>query len=196
MVYVVERTPGEWKASREIAVYDSGDLGFEPSSASETAEVDADCRKQAWARLLAKIYEIDPFACPKCGSEMKVIAIIQETEEILYTLAHLVKIAGGGAPMRRPAFASRLRSHFTKANEHHDPVASFRASTEGQASGRAAPSALLERETCRVEYARRRIRRSGDRKDADTSAVREKTPRAPSLLSDFAISATITFPVC
>jgi len=81
-----------WKASHEIAVDDSGDLGFEPLSASETVEVDADCRKQAWARLLAKIYEVDPFVCPKCGSVMKVIAIIQETEEIRRILAHLVKI--------------------------------------------------------------------------------------------------------
>ena len=39
------------------------------------------------------------------GSEMKVIAVIQETEEIRYILAHLVKIAGGGAPSRRPATA-------------------------------------------------------------------------------------------
>jgi len=76
MVYVVERAPGGWKASREIAVDDSEDLGFEPLSASEAVEIDADCRKQAWARLPAKIYEVDPFACPKCGSEMKVIAII------------------------------------------------------------------------------------------------------------------------
>ena len=30
--------------------------------------------------------------CPKCGSEMKVIAVIQETEEIRRILGHLVKI--------------------------------------------------------------------------------------------------------
>ena len=58
----------------------------------ETVEVDADYRKQAWARLLAKVYEIDPLVCPKCGSEMKVIAVIQETEEIRRILAHLIKI--------------------------------------------------------------------------------------------------------
>jgi hypothetical protein len=29
------------------------------------------------ARILAKIYEINPYICPKCGSEMKVIAVIQ-----------------------------------------------------------------------------------------------------------------------
>ncbi len=53
---------------------------------------------------------------------MKVIAVIQETEEIRRILAHpgrmaeqhakratrLVKIVGGGAPLRRPAFSARI----------------------------------------------------------------------------------------
>ncbi len=28
--------------------------------------------KQTWARLIKKIYEVDPLICPKCGSEMTV----------------------------------------------------------------------------------------------------------------------------
>ena len=70
------------------------DQGFEPLSAAE--EVDSSEYKQAWARLLAKVYEVDPFVCPRCGSEMKVIAVIQDTEEIKKILAHLVKV--GRAP--------------------------------------------------------------------------------------------------
>ena len=92
MTHVVERAPSGWKASREVVADGPEDLGFEPLSASETVEVDADYRKQAWARLLAKVYEIDPLVCTKCGSEMKVIAVIQETEEIRRILAHLAKI--------------------------------------------------------------------------------------------------------
>ena len=92
MAYIVERAPSGWKASHEVATDDPGDLGFEPLSESETVEVDADWRKQAWARLMANVYEIDPFVCPKCGSEMKVVAVIQETEEIRRILSHLVKI--------------------------------------------------------------------------------------------------------
>ena len=53
------------------------------------------CRK-AWARLLAKIYEVDPFLCPKCGSEMKVIAVIQDIAEIKKILKHWKK--SGWAP--------------------------------------------------------------------------------------------------
>jgi hypothetical protein len=33
--------------------------------------------KQAWARLIKKIYEIDPLVCPKCGSEMKIVVFFQ-----------------------------------------------------------------------------------------------------------------------
>jgi len=58
--------------------------------------VDSSEYKQAWARLLAKIYEVHPFVCPVCGSEMKVIAVIQNPEEIKKILAHLVKV--GRAP--------------------------------------------------------------------------------------------------
>ena len=53
-------------------------------------------RKRAWARLLAKVYEIDALVCPKCGCEMTVVAVIQDPVEIRDILAHLVKT--GRAP--------------------------------------------------------------------------------------------------
>ena len=48
--------------------------------------------------------EIDPLICPECGSEMRVIAIIEDPDEIRHILRHLIKI--GRAP---PGFdTSRL----------------------------------------------------------------------------------------
>jgi transposase len=38
--------------------------------------------KSAWARIVQKVYEVDPLVCPKCGSAMKVIAVITKPEEI------------------------------------------------------------------------------------------------------------------
>ena len=70
------------------------DPGFEPLDDGEEETIDA--RKRAWARLLAKVYEIDPLVCPKCGWEMRVIAVIQDPVEIRDILAHLVKT--GRAP--------------------------------------------------------------------------------------------------
>ena len=55
-------------------------------------EVNVDARKRAWARLFAKVYEVDPMVCPKCGADMKVIAVIQDPDELRRILRHLVKI--------------------------------------------------------------------------------------------------------
>ncbi len=52
--------------------------------------------KSAWARLLARVYEVDPLVCPECGSPMRVIAVIQDPDEIKHILRHLIKI--GRAP--------------------------------------------------------------------------------------------------
>ena len=38
--------------------------------------------KQSWARLIQKVYEVDPLVCPKCGHEMRVIAIINDPYEV------------------------------------------------------------------------------------------------------------------
>jgi len=46
------------------------------------------CRK-SWRQLIYKIYEIDPLKCPKCGSNMKIIAFIQDREEIINILKHI-----------------------------------------------------------------------------------------------------------
>jgi len=38
--------------------------------------------KRCWAELLRRVYEVDPLVCPKCGSQMKVIAFITEPQVI------------------------------------------------------------------------------------------------------------------
>ena len=38
---------------------------------------------------LQKIYEVDPLTCPKCASEMKVIAFINDEDVIRKILKHL-----------------------------------------------------------------------------------------------------------
>ncbi len=46
------------------------------------------CRR-SWAQLIYQVYEIDPLKCPKCGSQMKIIAFILEREEVIRILRHL-----------------------------------------------------------------------------------------------------------
>ena len=45
--------------------------------------------KQNWARLIQKIYEVDPLVCPKCQGQMKIISIIDDFEIIDKILKHL-----------------------------------------------------------------------------------------------------------
>ena len=42
-----------------------------------------------WAQRIKKVYEVDPLQCPKCGSEMKIIAIIHAEKEIKKLTTHL-----------------------------------------------------------------------------------------------------------
>ena len=38
--------------------------------------------RKNWARLIQKIYEVDPLMCPKCHGRMKIIAFIEDEEVI------------------------------------------------------------------------------------------------------------------
>lgn len=45
--------------------------------------------RQNWARLIQKIYAVDPLVCPKCQGSMKIIAFIEELDVIEKILRHL-----------------------------------------------------------------------------------------------------------
>jgi hypothetical protein len=77
MPHVAARAPEGWRASHAPEPSASEAPGFEPLDDGE--EVTVDARKRAWARLLAKVYEIDPLVCPKCGWEDEVQFRLCET---------------------------------------------------------------------------------------------------------------------
>jgi hypothetical protein len=68
-----------------------------PTDAPKDQEVSTRSSRKAWARLLAKVYELDVMACPKCGSRMAVIAVILDPAEIRKIIACLAK-HGRGPP--------------------------------------------------------------------------------------------------
>lgn len=45
--------------------------------------------KAAWAKLIRKVYEVDPLLCPKCGAQMRVIALIEDPAVIERILSWL-----------------------------------------------------------------------------------------------------------
>ena len=82
-----------------------------------------DTCERAWARLLVKVYEIDPLVCPNCGSETKcsfavaklrqfyvaelqLSSVIQDPVGIRDIPAHLVKM-GRASPGIHPALLNR-----------------------------------------------------------------------------------------
>jgi len=93
MPHVAERALAGWKIQNEKQTGNPEPVDFGPNEDADFLDDSPDARayRKAWARLLSKVYEIDPMVCPKCGSEMKVIAVIQEPEEIDRILRHLVK---------------------------------------------------------------------------------------------------------
>src|SRR5712664_2182499 len=57
--------------------------------AAEDGQLVAARARSAWARLIHKVYEVDPLECPKCGAPMQVIALIDDAEVIRRILEHL-----------------------------------------------------------------------------------------------------------
>lgn len=51
----------------------------------------------SWAWLLKRVFDMDAEECPRCGSQMKIIAAIEEPAVIVRILTHL------GLPARAPA---------------------------------------------------------------------------------------------
>jgi hypothetical protein len=52
------------------------------SSPAETPDAWSKLRRQSWARLLQKVYEVNPFICLKCSGTMSVVAVIEDPLEL------------------------------------------------------------------------------------------------------------------
>jgi len=64
--------------------------------------------RRSWAQLIKRVYEVDPLVCPKCGSEMKVIAFIIDHQVVDKILRHLERTEGerGRGPPRHTGLAA------------------------------------------------------------------------------------------
>jgi hypothetical protein len=112
--HVARLAPAAWRDAH------AGESSSQPAPAQTLTVPQRACRS-AWARLIAKVYEVDlsggspcpagalarreggreadsvnPLICPCCGSEMKLIAVITDPSEARTILRHLLKI--GRAP--------------------------------------------------------------------------------------------------
>jgi hypothetical protein len=53
------------------------------------SEGDNKTLRRNWARLIQKIYEVDPLICPKCKGSMRIISFIEDAQVICVILKHL-----------------------------------------------------------------------------------------------------------
>jgi hypothetical protein len=69
-------------------------------------------QRRNWARLIQKIYEVDPLTCPKCKGPMRVSAVIDDREVIRKILDHLGLWAVKPTPPPRPRTCHHAPSWF------------------------------------------------------------------------------------
>jgi len=88
------KSRGQRKASRNG--YSISPQVSHPScqpEATETADAELEefrkaCRRN-WARLIKKVYEVDPLVCPKCAGPMDMISFIEDPKVIKTILVHV-----------------------------------------------------------------------------------------------------------
>ena len=55
----------------------------------ETRSQARQAAKVAWAKMIRKVYEVDPLLCPRCGVQMRVISLIEDPAVIERILSWL-----------------------------------------------------------------------------------------------------------
>lgn len=73
MTFIIEDE--EWFYDRIV------DQPFQ-SPEDSTEAVSNKASKQSWARLIQKVYEVDPLVCPKCSHKMRIVAVITDPFEV------------------------------------------------------------------------------------------------------------------
>ena len=58
-------------------------------------------RYRGWAELLERAFAVDPRVCPACGGRMRLLAMVQDVDEIARSLRHLGEPTD--PPRRAPA---------------------------------------------------------------------------------------------
>lgn len=62
--------------------------GVSPDADADTQDFRRECRR-TWARLIQRVYEVNPLICPHCGSTLEVVAFIDAPATIQKILQHL-----------------------------------------------------------------------------------------------------------
>jgi hypothetical protein len=99
-----------WYSNRVRATRARSDTHSPVEQESQDRDAVAARARSSWARLIHKVYEVDPLQCPKCQGPMRVIALIEDAAVIrrilehlgLWAPRHLVPKNARSAPVRQP----------------------------------------------------------------------------------------------
>jgi hypothetical protein len=97
--HLVRLAPEGWK--QDHAAQTALRIGPVEEQFAQTSVSSSESRT-AWARLIAKLYEADPLECRRCGSPMRIMAVITEPQQVRKILLHLIK-TGKAPPGLDPA---------------------------------------------------------------------------------------------
>ena len=90
--HLIRLAPQGWKEKHKVG-QETGNKSLPSENTEDVIEpISSGERASAWARLIKKVYGVDPLTCPKCGKDMKIIAIILDPQETTKILRHLIKI--------------------------------------------------------------------------------------------------------
>jgi len=77
--------------------------------------------KKSWARLIRKIYEVDPLVCQKCKGQIRIISFIEEQEIVKKILKHLgLYLVRSRPPTRAPPRYLWLNSPYSQVPDSDD----------------------------------------------------------------------------
>jgi hypothetical protein len=74
--------PESWKQAHQLRTSTNEEAKPAALDSTDTPDAWSRLRRQSWARLLQKVYEVDPFICPKCQGTMTVVATIEDPVEL------------------------------------------------------------------------------------------------------------------
>ena len=61
----------------------------DPDTSPVPAEPPRKCCSPSWARLIARVYQVDPLVCTRCGQRMSIVAFVTDAFAIRRILDHL-----------------------------------------------------------------------------------------------------------
>ena len=91
------RNEREARHRSDAEVFEVGALSILSSDLSEREAR----RRASWARMIRRIYEVDPLACG-CGGELKIVSVITDPAVVDRILVHRERMGMGGQEARAP----------------------------------------------------------------------------------------------